>query len=168
MEQQKLNIAPATLKVFETEDSRVELSSSIGLKNYFAPPDTSAGGTGPGRSDATPLFLTLPHQMQPSVYCALKRMEKKLDDMATVDLAMSEATVDFAATLLEDMNIKFHVHKVNEDSGEGKLPQYRWGEKESESDGQAGCQHILQKEMLPLTVDGEDLGMTFGVVRLRN
>ena len=161
VEQQKLNISPATVKVFETENSGVELSSTTGLKdmNYFAPPVGSAGAAGPGKSDATPLFLTLPQQTQQSVYSALERVEKKLDDMATVDRPMSEATVNFASSLLEDMKINVYVHKVNEDTGGGELQQYHWGEKESESEGQPGCQQILQGEMFPLSVDDDELGM---------
>ena len=92
----------------------------------------------------------------------LDRIENKLDDMASVTMRMSEATLDFSSSLLSDLKIKYVVQAVNEEAGEGQMEKYPWGEDKCEADGQPGCQTILQEEMLPLSVDGKAFGF-YGV-----
>ena len=89
---------------------------------------------------------------------SLERIENKLDDMASVTMRMSEATLDFSSSLLSDLKIKYVVQAVNEEAGEGQMEKYPWGEDECEADGQPGCQTILLEEMLPLSVDGKAFG----------
>ena len=67
--------------------------------------------------------------------------------MATIDMPMSEATLNFTSSLLDDLKIKYLVRKVNKETGEGTLEKYPWGEKEHEADGQPGCQRILEGEI---------------------
>mmetsp|Transcript_8052 Transcript_8052/g.12608 ORF Transcript_8052/g.12608 Transcript_8052/m.12608 type:complete len:402 (-) Transcript_8052:1315-2520(-) len=90
---------------------------------------------------------------------ALERIEKKLDDMATIDVPMSEVTMNFTSSLLDALKIKYFVRKVNKEIREGRMKTYTWGEKEHEADGQPGCQQILEKEILPLDFDGDSLGI---------
>ena len=79
--------------------------------------------------------------------------------MATVDVPMSEVTMNFTSSLLGALKIKYFVRKVNKEIGEERMETYTWGEKEHEADGQPGCQQILEKEILPLDFDGDLLGI---------
>ena len=54
----------------------------------------------------------------------LERIENKLDDMASVDMPMSEATLDFSASLLSDLKIKHVMRQVNMKAGEGQMKKY--------------------------------------------
>eukprot|EP00978_Attheya_sp_CCMP212_P017776 scaffold47860_cov39-Attheya_sp.AAC.2 len=55
--QEKLDIGPATLKVFENGE---KLSEDKKLKDYFVPPAGSAFLPAPGKSKDTALVVTLP------------------------------------------------------------------------------------------------------------
>jgi hypothetical protein len=68
--QQKLEVGPATLSVFEKEDG-AELSASKELKDYFAPPSGSAAQSGPGKSHDTALVVSFPpqHQQNGELHC---------------------------------------------------------------------------------------------------
>jgi len=83
----------------------------------------------------------------------LDGMNTKLDDMNTIDVPMSEATMDFTTSLLEVLNIRYNIHKVNTGVVEGQMQTYQWGEKEHEQEGQPACQNILENEILPLEID---------------
>jgi hypothetical protein len=77
--------------------------------------------------------------------------------MATLDMHMSEATMNSAASLLDNLKIKWVVRKFNEEIGEGEaMKKGPWGEHGHEVDGR--CQRILG-EMLPLEVNGIYLGV---------
>jgi hypothetical protein len=89
----------------------------------------------------------------------LARIERKLDDLATVDVPMSEATSHFASLLLEYLKVKITVLPPNTDPGEGKVRTYPWGENEHELDGQPGCKLILEEEILPLFVNGQECAL---------
>jgi hypothetical protein len=82
-----------------------------------------------------------------------------LDDLATVDVPMSEATSQFASSLLEDLKVKITILRPNNDRGEGMVRTYPWGEDEHETDGQPGCKKILEEEILPLFVDGQECAL---------
>lgn len=70
--------------------------------------------------------------------------ETKLDDMATNDIPVSEATVNFtSSTTIVDKEIKIHVQEVNKETG-GKEP---------EAAGRPGFQRILPEEIVPPAVD---------------
>ena len=90
---------------------------------------------------------------------AFARIEKKLDDLASVDVPMSEATSRFASSLLEDLKVKITVLPPNTDPGEGQVRTYLWGENELEIDGQPGCKQILEEEILPLSVNGQEFAL---------
>ena len=48
---------------------------------------------------------------------AIARIERKLDDLATVDVPMSEASSHFASSLLDDLKVKITVLAPNTDPG---------------------------------------------------
>ena len=82
-----------------------------------------------------------------------------MDDLASVDVPMSEATSHFASSLLEDLKVRITVLHPNTDPGEGQVQTYPWGENEHEIDGQPGCKQILEEEMLPLSVNGQECAL---------
>ena len=86
---------------------------------------------------------------------ALERIKKKLDNMASIDMPVSEARLNFSLSLLADMKIKYVVQLVNTEAGDGQIKKYPWGEKEHKADGQPGCQAILEEELLPLAINGK-------------
>jgi len=100
-----------------------------------------------------------------AILASLSGIDKKLDDMATVSEAMSKAGIDFARSLLQELNLNYTVCPVNE-TRDGALDVYPWGEKESEEQGQPGCKAMLEKEVLPFEVD-EDMPLGFFDVRNR-
>jgi hypothetical protein len=158
MKQNGMGGAPALVEVRTTEDGEM-LKASTPLAQFFAPPASNVAAlpNSPGTSEDTALFLTIPPPLpqQLLVSSTLERIEKKLEDMATLDMRMSEDTVNFAASLLDDLKIKWVVHEVNEETGEGEpMEKYPWGAHEQEADGQLGCQWILEGEILPLEVNG--------------
>ncbi|CAB9517973.1 expressed unknown protein [Seminavis robusta] len=107
-------------------------------------------------SGPQPLIVVAPGPKQADDHTdALARIERKLDDMATVDVPMSEATSRFASSLLEDLKVKITVLSPNTNPGEGKVRTYPWGENEHETEGQPGCKQILEEEILPLFVNGQ-------------
>lgn len=57
-----LHFSPATIQVRETENGE-KLKASAVLTDFFVPSATAAA-SGPGRSEDTALFLTLPQQQQ--------------------------------------------------------------------------------------------------------
>ena len=152
----------------DDEDDAVEAADKL-FEKKFNKPSRLLGITiemlaRAGIGDALALELNnklVPKQIDHSatISSALNRIETKLDDMATDDVPMSEATLNFTASMLGDMRIKVHVQEVNKETGGRELQQYEWGEKESEASGQPGCQKILQEEIFPLTVDGEKIEM---------
>jgi len=88
----------------------------------------------------------------------LNGINTRLDDMKTIDVPMSEATMDFTKSLLDALSIRFNVYKVNTGVVDGPMQTYQWGEKEHEQDGQAGCQKIL----------GKDLPLGYGIYDIRS
>jgi hypothetical protein len=89
----------------------------------------------------------------------MERIEKKLEDMASIDVPMSKATHYFYKPLLDELMITVEVIKGNEETGGGVLQGYEWGEREIEADGQPGCKDIIEREILPLTYGSEDIGL---------
>ena len=81
-------------------------------------------------------------------------MDRKLDNFATESQAMSEATVNFTTSLLQDLSVNHIVRTVIQEKGEGQTKKYPWREKEHEADGQPGCKLILEEEILPMTLNG--------------
>ena len=63
VKQQVVNVSPAAVVVRETENGEM-LKANTMLTNYFMPPADSAAAPGPGRSEDTALFLTVPQQQQ--------------------------------------------------------------------------------------------------------
>lgn len=91
---------------------------------------------------------------------ALSRIEKKLDDLATENVPMSEVTSKFAKPLLDYMNVKLTNLMVNVVGHEsGPMKKYKWQKNESEIHGQEGCKQILQEEIQPLYVDDDEYGL---------
>ena len=66
VKQQVLDVTPAAVVVRETENGEM-LKPSTMLTNYFMPPANSAAAPGPGKSEDTALFLTVPLQQQQQV-----------------------------------------------------------------------------------------------------
>ena len=97
----------------------------------------------------------------PGLGSALERIERKLDDMATVDMGMSVATQDFTRELLGAKGIIFKTIPVCTEVLDDKFSAriYNWGENEDEKDGQPGCKLMLERELLPLSLDGRTLGI---------
>jgi hypothetical protein len=91
----------------------------------------------------------------------LERIERKLDDMATVAMEMSEATHDFTRELLGAKGIVFKTLPVCTEVLDVTFLDriYNWGEKEDKKDGQPGCKSMLERELLPLSLDGRALGI---------
>lgn len=81
--------------------------------------------------------------------------------MATVDISMSKATLGFTRELLGGKGFVIKTlpvcTEVLDDTFSDVL--YEWGESEDEKDGQPGCQVILERELLPLTLEGRNLGI---------
>ena len=63
VKQQVVNISPAAVVVRETENGEMLKANTV-LTNYFMPPSDSAAAPGPGRSEDTALFLTVPQQQR--------------------------------------------------------------------------------------------------------
>ena len=79
--------------------------------------------------------------------------------MNTIDVPMSEVTMNFTKDLLDDLNVRYNVHQVNSGVVGGSIQRYQWGEDENERDGQPACQNILENEILPLKIDGKFYGI---------
>ena len=63
VKQQVVNVSPAAVVVRETDNGEM-LKANTMLTNYFMPPADSAAAPGPGNSEDTALFLTVPQQQQ--------------------------------------------------------------------------------------------------------
>ena len=63
VKQQHIDVSPGAVRVRETKDGEM-LKASTTLTIYFIPPADSAVAPGPGKSEETALFLTLPPQTQ--------------------------------------------------------------------------------------------------------
>lgn len=89
----------------------------------------------------------------------LERIERKLDDMATVAKEMSEATQDFTRELLGAKGIVVKTAPVCTEVLDVTFSNriYNWGEEEK--DGQSGCKSMLERELLPLSLGGRPLGI---------
>ncbi|CAB9516452.1 expressed unknown protein [Seminavis robusta] len=113
----------------------------------------------PSTTSKNPLIVVAPQPQRDDHTDAFARIEKKLDDLASVDVPMSEATSHFASSLLEDLKVKITVLPPNTDPGEGQVQTYSWGDNEHEIDGQPGCKQILEKEILPLSVNDQEYAL---------
>ena len=91
----------------------------------------------------------------------MERIERKLDDMATVDMGMSVATQDFTRELLGAKGIIFKTLPVCTEVLDTTFSDriYNWEEMQDEKDGQPGCKSMLERELLPLSLDGRTLGI---------
>ena len=63
LKQQHIEVSPGAVRVREAEDGEM-LKASTMLTIYFMPPAGSVTDPGPGKSEETALFLTLPPQIQ--------------------------------------------------------------------------------------------------------
>lgn len=91
----------------------------------------------------------------------LKRIEDKLDNMATISVGMPEADQDFTRELLGSKGIIFKTLPVCKEGFDGAFSDriYKWGKGEDEKDGQPGCKSMLERELLPLSLNGRGLGI---------
>lgn len=86
--------------------------------------------------------------------------------MATVSQPLSEAKLGFTRSLLQELNLKYKVCLLVDETGAGALDMYLWGEDEREDQGQPGCQAILEKKVQPFQVEN-DVPLGFFDVRNR-
>lgn len=78
------------------------------------------------------------------------RIEKKLDERATVEKPMSNTNISFTNAMLCSLNMTYETKSPITENGGDQMEKYIWKTNESESQGQPGCKQILEGEMLPL------------------
>mmetsp|Transcript_8088 Transcript_8088/g.13873 ORF Transcript_8088/g.13873 Transcript_8088/m.13873 type:complete len:365 (-) Transcript_8088:99-1193(-) len=137
------------------------ICSKLQLQLQHNSNSSSNNNSRPQQQELQQLLQQQLEQRQQQLLQSQERIEKRLDDTGTVNKGMSEASRDFTNKLLRDKGVAFKMLPicldVLDDAFSDRL--YKWGDNEQEKDGLPGCQAILQRELLPLKSDGENLGI---------
>ena len=134
VKQQVVNVSPAAVVVRETESGEM-LKANTMLTNYFMPPADSAAAPGPGNSEDTALFLTVPQQQPPQqqqwgvplAFQPVIEFAKQQMDKHTEGRAFSKAGYTWARLLLSERGIQVRTKELNLDGGQGSEPEgFHW------------------------------------------
>lgn len=110
-------------------------------------------------------FVSADEKLAAIVVAGFSDLGKKIEDMATESKSMSKADLDFTQSLFKELHLNYSVCPLVNETGDGALDTYLWGEDEDEGQGQPGCQAILEKGVLPFQADN---GVSLGFFDVRN